>query len=157
MTNKYYEITAVVKECGTKEVLFGSFMRKECVEELEECKQCWKWDGYKTFKIESRLINDQPDPEIYGEELYQKAVIKALNESKEVTINVSDTSEDYFDLEDSRDFKEIVEACEATDSPVITIFKNGQSIGYMLIMVGYKDESIADYSVNDFMDRICND
>jgi hypothetical protein len=152
--NNYYEITAVFKECGTTEVMYGSFDKSEVKSELDECKQGWKCDGYKGFKIITRQTDDTPDPEIYGDELYKKAVCKALQD-KDITISVSDTSVDYFDLENSRLIADIFEACEATDSPVITIFKGGESIGYMLILCGYGDESIADYSVSDFMNEIC--
>jgi hypothetical protein len=83
--------------------------------------------------------------------------ITALNVAlldQEVTVSVSDASEDYFDLEHSRKMHEIVEACEATDSPVITFFKGKQSLGYLLVLVGYGDESIADYGVNAFIESI---
>jgi len=152
--NNYYEITAVFKECGSTEVMYGSFDKNEVKSELDECKQGWIWDGYKTFKIVTRQTTDTPDPEIYGDELYKKAVCKALQD-QDITVAVSDASEDYFDLKNSRSIADIFTACEATDSPVITIFKDNKSIGYIIVLCGYGDESIADHNVTDFMNSIC--
>ena len=81
-------------------------------------------------------------------------VIKAALEQSDVTMNVSDASENYDDLENSRDTDAIIEACEATDSPVVTFFKDGASMGYMNVLVGYGDESIADYTISSFMDGL---
>jgi hypothetical protein len=149
--NTYYEIQAKFE--GEIEILFGSFDRSDCAYELEAEKESWKDQGYKQIKIVSRQTEESPDPEVYGDEAYTKAICKALK-NPDITINVSDTSENYFDLENSRDLAEIIEACEATDSPVVNFILDGGSIGYMLVLVGYGEESIVDYPCNDFMNSI---
>jgi|TARA_R110000764_G_scaffold99539_2_gene184210 hypothetical protein len=83
-----------------------------------------------------------------------KMSLKIALKDLEVTVNVGDAGENYDDLENSRDIAKVIEACEATDSPVVTFFKNGVSQGYMIVLVGHGDESIADYSVSEFMTRI---
>jgi len=81
-------------------------------------------------------------------------VIKKALEQSDVTMNVGDSSENYDDLECSRDISGIIEACEATDSPVVTFFKDGVSQGYMIVLVGYGDESVADYSISAFTEEL---
>ena len=68
-----------------------------------------------------------------------------------LSINVGDAGEAHDDLEDSRNPSDIIEACEATDSPVVTFFRDGESMGYMVVLVGYEDESIADYTLSEWM------
>jgi len=86
--------------------------------------------------------------------LYQVAICRALRD-KDVTVSVGDMSEDYEDIEHVRDIGAIIEACEATDSPVVQFFWQGNGMGSMVVMVGYGEESIADHQCTDFMDRIC--
>ena len=84
---------------------------------------------------------------------YVLAVNKALQDQT-VTVCVRDISMDYDDLEHSRDIDEIIEACEATDTPLICFHKNLKGVGNMLVMVGEGEESICDSHVNEFMDMI---
>lgn len=67
MANTYYEITGVID--GKKEVLHGSFVKSDCAYELEAEKENFKADGYKNLKIESRETEDEPDLEIYEENI----------------------------------------------------------------------------------------
>ena len=150
--NKYYEVEGYID--GEREVLFGSFDKSDCKYELEAEREGWKAEGYKKIKLVVRETQETPDPDVYGEELYQAAICKALKDS-DVTVDVGDMSEDYQDLEGSRDIGEIIKACEATDSPVVTFYKNDVLLGAMLVMVGQGDESIVDHHCNDFMDNIC--
>jgi len=60
----YFEVTGVQK--GKTEVLFGSFLRDDCVDEKEAERDSWKNDGYSAIKITSRETKDKPDKEIYG-------------------------------------------------------------------------------------------
>lgn len=87
---------------------------------------------------------------------YLIALKRALK-NPEVTLSVGDVSMDYYDLEKSRDYSEIVEACEATEMPVIEFYEGEKSHGQMAIMVGEGDESIIDHHYNDFMVRITED
>ena len=84
---------------------------------------------------------------------YITVINKAL-EQPDVTINVGDCGEEYDDLKKSKTVSDIIEACEATDSPVVTFFKDGVSIGYMILYFRYEDESIADYTVSSFMESL---
>lgn len=84
---------------------------------------------------------------------YKQAIIKALD-LDDVTICVGDTSIDYNDLDHSTSFDPIVEAIEATESPVLKFYQDGKYKGSMLVLVGYGDESIVDHHCNDFMDLI---
>ena len=87
---------------------------------------------------------------------YIKVLENALKDDS-VTVSVQDRSVDYFDLENSRIVAEIVEACEATDEPLLCFNVDGKPVGNMSVLVGYGDESISDYHVNDFMTEIVGD
>jgi hypothetical protein len=87
---------------------------------------------------------------------YIAAVKRALTETN-ATICVGDLSVDYFDLNHSRDVDAIVEACEATDSPIIQFYVSRKSQGQMSVLVGYGDESICDYHSNQYMNEITGD
>lgn len=82
------------------------------------------------------------------------AVIKKALEDDAVTVSVQDISEIVYDLVDSRILDDIVEACEATDAPLLCFNLDGVPVGNMSVLVGYGDESISDYHVNDFMTGI---
>lgn len=150
--NKYYEVEGYIE--GEREVLFGSFDKRDCAYELEADRESWRAEGYKKLKIVSRETQETPDPEVYGDELFKVAICRALRD-KDVTVSVGDTSEDYDDIEHTRDMGEIIEACEATDSPVVQFFWQGNWMGSMVVMVDCGDESIVDHHCNDFMNSIC--
>jgi hypothetical protein len=84
---------------------------------------------------------------------YITAIVTALK-MDDILVNVSDRSENYFDLESSRTLDDIIEATEGTDEPVVHFFRGKEQLGYMLVAVGYGDESIIDYSDNEFMNSI---
>lgn len=64
---KYYEVIATVHGTqDTREVLFGSFDRSDCVYELESERSYWRAEGYHSITIKSRLTSETPDPEVYG-------------------------------------------------------------------------------------------
>ena len=65
--NTYYEIIATFE--GEKEVLFGSFVKADCTNELQAERDSWKSDGYKGIKIVSKQVEDEPDKEVYKGEL----------------------------------------------------------------------------------------
>ena len=61
--------------------------------------------------------------------------------------------EDETDLDKSSNFNEIVDAVEATESPVLVVFDGEENRGAAFIIVGLDDqETVADYSVNEFFD-----
>ena len=91
------------------------------------------------------------------EDNYIPVLRKAFEENDEVTVNVMDMSEDDFDLEGSRNVEEIVEACEATDSPVLCFYLGKESLGNVSVLVGYGDESIADHHSNEYMENLMVD
>lgn len=84
---------------------------------------------------------------------YIQALANALD-NEQVTVSVKDLSVNYYDLERSRNKQEIIEAVEATDSPIMEFFVDGDTRGQMSVLVGYGDESICDHHVNEFMDTI---
>ncbi len=60
---KYFEVTAMHED--TLDILYGSFLRSECKEEIECERESWKDQGYKAIKIISRETTDTPDNEVY--------------------------------------------------------------------------------------------
>lgn len=67
---KYYEVTATIE--GTVEVLYGSYLRQDCKDEIDAEKESWKADGYKAIKITSRECTDEIDEEVYEDNLITK-------------------------------------------------------------------------------------
>ncbi len=65
--NKYYEVIGIID--GQKEILFGSFAKKDCTFELDSEREGWKAEGYKGLKIVSRLTDESPDPEVYKNDI----------------------------------------------------------------------------------------
>lgn len=70
MSNKYYEIVGEID--GQQEVLFGSFVRAECIYEKDAEIHSWIDEGYKRIKIVSREVQETPDPEVYEELIISK-------------------------------------------------------------------------------------
>lgn len=70
MSNTYYEILGNID--GETELLYGSFVREDCVYELDAEREGWKEEGYKRLKIVSRKTNDLPSPDVYKTELVTK-------------------------------------------------------------------------------------
>lgn len=67
---KYYEVTATNE--GTSEVLYGSYLRQDCKDEIDAERASWKADGYKAIKITSRECTDEIDEEVYEDNLVTK-------------------------------------------------------------------------------------
>ena len=70
MSNTYYEVIGFID--GEPELLFGSFIRQDCIDELDAERDAWKADGYKRLKIVSRQTTDLPDSEVYKGEIVTK-------------------------------------------------------------------------------------
>ena len=91
---KYYEVIATID--GEIDTLFGSFMRADCVGEIDAEKHTWKGEGYKGIKIVSRETTEQPDREVYKDD----AIIKQADIYTEMqSLNLTDELEketDYF-------------------------------------------------------------
>ena len=68
--NKYYEVTGTIE--GTSEVLYGSYLRQDCKDEIDAEREYWKADGYKAIKITSRECTDEIDEEVYEDNLVTK-------------------------------------------------------------------------------------
>lgn len=62
----YYEIKGNLD--GKTHVLFGSYDREDCETELDCLRDEYKGDGYTRLRITSRSTDEQPDPEIYGDD-----------------------------------------------------------------------------------------
>ena len=60
----YYEITGYSSD-GTIDLLFGSYVRADCVYALDAERAQWKDEGYELLRITSRQISQSPDPEVY--------------------------------------------------------------------------------------------
>lgn len=84
---------------------------------------------------------------------YIAAVKRALTELN-ATICVGDVSEEHFDLLHSRNVDEIIEACEATDSPILQFYLSRKSKGQMSVNVGEGDESIVDHHSNVYLNQL---
>lgn len=63
MTTQYFNVVGYIE--GKKEVLFGSFDRNDCKQELDVEKSNWKSDGYKKLTIEVTETTETPDSEVY--------------------------------------------------------------------------------------------
>ncbi|QYW06046.1 hypothetical protein KASIA_p002 [Shewanella phage vB_SspS_KASIA] len=64
--NTYYQVTAINKSTGNTEVMYGSFDKKDCKDEIECERDSWRDSGYKSFKIDSIQVEESPDEEIYA-------------------------------------------------------------------------------------------
>ena len=62
--SKYYEVIGTID--GQDEVLFGSFLRSDCLYELDADRWWYQAEGYKGLTIKSRLTSETPDPEVYA-------------------------------------------------------------------------------------------
>jgi len=67
---KHYKVTGEID--GQVEELYCSFLRSDCVYEKEAEKENWKEQGYKKIKIVSEEINEEPDEEVYGDNIVTK-------------------------------------------------------------------------------------
>lgn len=125
---------------------------KSLVERVHKNTMFIEWLFLQFVEVEEPT----PAPEEV-EDNYKAVVIKALSD-EHIYVCVGDQNELNDDLVNSRDINAIVEACEATDAPVITFnLKVGighSPLGSMSVMVGYGDESIIDHHSNEFMNRI---
>jgi hypothetical protein len=64
MKYNYHEITATID--GQTETLFGSYVKGDVLYALDSEKASWKAEGYKNIKRTMRLVDELPDPEVYG-------------------------------------------------------------------------------------------
>lgn len=65
-THTYYEVKAI-NEAREKEILFGSYDREDCEDEIEAERDNWKEQGYRKIHIKPRKTIEAPDPEVYSE------------------------------------------------------------------------------------------
>lgn len=61
--NSYYEVIGTLD--GQAEVLYGSYLRADCKDELMDERAAYKEEGYTRLTIQSRLTSEAPDPSIY--------------------------------------------------------------------------------------------
>ena len=81
---------------------------------------------------------------------YKSVIQYALDNGLSVTVSW----ETEIDLDKSTDFHEIVDAVEATDSPVVTFFKGGEIKGAVMVIVELDDkEQVADFTPTPFIDE----
>jgi hypothetical protein len=73
MKYTYHEITATID--GVSEVLFGSYLKGDVLYALDSEKASWKAEGYKNIKKTMRLVDECPDPEIYGNDFIQSVQV----------------------------------------------------------------------------------
>lgn len=66
--NTYYQIIGTIN--GQKEILDGSFDRKELKYTLDAERDSWKEEGYKKIGIVSSRTEEDPDMETYKIEKY---------------------------------------------------------------------------------------
>jgi hypothetical protein len=70
MINKYYEVQAIID--GELEIMYGSFIKSECKDEITAERDNWKAQGYSKFKVITREVNDAPDPDVYADSIVSK-------------------------------------------------------------------------------------
>jgi hypothetical protein len=64
---KYYDVIARID--GQIEKLFGSFVREDCISEIECEGPDWSEQGYRQIRILPRETNEQPDPTVYKDDI----------------------------------------------------------------------------------------
>lgn len=102
----YHIITAIID--GEKDELYGSFIKADCTYELEAERVTWREQGYSKIKIASRETNDNPDKDIYEQDLLSYLDSNSVDSA---VYNVDDLTTDFyngnFDLEtsDINDYK----------------------------------------------------
>lgn len=67
---KYFELIADID--GEAEVIFGSFVRNDVVEEKDAEKDSLKRQGYKKLRVVSREVEETPDADVYDDNLVTK-------------------------------------------------------------------------------------
>lgn len=67
----YYDIIA--KYGKQSEVLYGSYVRSDCVHELEAEKESWLNLSYTGIKIVKRQVHAEPDQAVYKDDLEEIA------------------------------------------------------------------------------------
>jgi len=65
----YVHYKVVGKIDGEVEVLYSSYLRKDCAYEMKYTQDYWKDEGYKSIKIDSINTDEAPDPEVYKDEI----------------------------------------------------------------------------------------
>lgn len=60
---RYYNIVGT--QNGIEVVLYGSFIKEDCEDEIDCERDNWKEDRITKIKIKSVITSDSPDPEIY--------------------------------------------------------------------------------------------
>jgi hypothetical protein len=68
--NNYYEVIGSLDD--KIDILYGSFVRADCTDEIDAEKASWKSEGYKKIKIVSRAVEEAPDLEVYVEDVVTK-------------------------------------------------------------------------------------
>jgi len=61
--NNYYLVVAEYE--GITETLYSSFIKQDCIDEVDAEKFNWEESGYKKIKITTVKTADTPDPEVY--------------------------------------------------------------------------------------------
>jgi len=75
MKYPYHEIIATID--GQTETLFGSYLKADVDWTLDAEKASWKAEGYKNIKKTMRLVDECPNPEVYGNDFIQWIQVKA--------------------------------------------------------------------------------
>ena len=73
----YYNLIGTLN--GIDELLYGSFIKDECKEELAAERVAFKEEGFKKLRIVAVPTVDDPDAEVYQDELVSKRVYEDLS------------------------------------------------------------------------------
>jgi len=68
--NTYYEVVAEFE--GETEILFGSFVRADCVYEIDAERDSWKDEGFKKIRVVAKETTEAPGAEVYKDEIVTK-------------------------------------------------------------------------------------
>jgi len=60
----YYFVEAKFE--GVVEILFGSYIKQECIDEIDAEKECWKSEGFNAFRLKQSSVIDPPDSDVYS-------------------------------------------------------------------------------------------
>jgi len=65
MTYRYYQVVGEYE--GAAELLFGSFVKADCVSEIEAEHPTWQGEGYRKIKLQTVLTTEAPSLDAYTE------------------------------------------------------------------------------------------
>ena len=64
----YYRVIATLED--EDEMMFGSFVKRDCTYEIQAERDSWKDEGYRNIRIVPEQTEEEPDTVVYKDELH---------------------------------------------------------------------------------------